>query len=168
MPLNNSWIDRIFGRLAIRYGAAFVRQWPDLDIDAVKADWADVLDGMPGEAIGYALSYLPDTPPNVSQFKALCNRAPRAEVKQLAAPPADPEGVKRAAKAMSAALEEAASRNGTPAQIVLRGILDRARNTGMNSGQKAFSRTCIKMLHPGDTMRDELARFGVAEPKEAA
>jgi hypothetical protein len=94
MPLNSSWVDRIFGRLAIRYGAAFVRQWPDLDIDAVKADWADVLDGMPGEAIGYALSYLPDTPPNASQFKALCNRRPDKAPPMLPAPKADPERVR--------------------------------------------------------------------------
>ena len=57
----------------------------------------------------------------------------------------------------------------TPAQEVIRGILDRAtQNGGMSPGQRDFCRTCIRMLHPGDPMRDELARFGVVEAKEAA
>ena len=62
MPAPASWIDHLFGRLSVRYGDAFRRQWPDADIDAVKADWANVLDGVAGDSIGYALRYLPETP----------------------------------------------------------------------------------------------------------
>jgi hypothetical protein len=64
MPLQASWVDNLFARLTVRYGAAFLRQWPDADLAVVKADWADVLDGCRGESIGYALRYLPNTPPN--------------------------------------------------------------------------------------------------------
>ena len=49
MALPSSWVDHLFARLTVRYGAAFLRQWPDTDLAVVKADWADVLDGVRGE-----------------------------------------------------------------------------------------------------------------------
>lgn len=77
MSLQSAWIDALFAKLAVRYGAAFMRQWPDADIEAVKADWADVLDGLSGVSIRYGLENLPaDKPPNALQFRAICNRRP--------------------------------------------------------------------------------------------
>lgn len=96
MPLPASWVDHLFAKLGVRYGAAFMRQWPDTDPDLVKADWAEVLDGVRGESISYALRYLPEKPPNAIQFRDICRRAPEPEVQRLAAPApkADPERVK--------------------------------------------------------------------------
>lgn len=102
MPLPASWVDHLFGRLALRYGAAFMRQWPDADAIAIKADWADVLDGTRGESIGYALRYLPMQPPNALQFREICRRAPEPQVALLTddRPPSDPERVRAAVEAM--------------------------------------------------------------------
>ena len=49
MALPSSCVDHLFARLTVRYGAAFLRQWPDTDLAVVKADWADVLDGVRGQ-----------------------------------------------------------------------------------------------------------------------
>ena len=91
MPLPDSLIDSLFARLQVRYGAAWVAMWNGIDIDAVKADWADELAGFasaPG-AIRHGLDHLPpDRPPNVAQFRALCRNRPDYAAPALAAPKA--------------------------------------------------------------------------------
>lgn len=80
MRLPDSWVDALFAKLAVRYGAAFMRQWPDADIAVLKADWAEVLGGFQNrpEAIRYGLEHLnPEKPPTAMQFRALCNAGPR-------------------------------------------------------------------------------------------
>lgn len=96
MPLPASRVDHLFAKLGVRYGAAFMRQWPDTDPDLVKADWAEVLDGVRGDSISYALRYLPVNPPNAIQFRDICRRAPVDSGPALPAPvpQADPERVK--------------------------------------------------------------------------
>ncbi len=95
MALKASWVERLFGRLTLRYGSAFLRQWPDADPALVKADWAEVLDGASGHSLSYALRYLPERPPNAIQFRDICRRAPAPDVAAIAAPVerADPERV---------------------------------------------------------------------------
>lgn len=97
MPLQTSWVDHLFAKLTVRYGAAFLRQWPDADPALVKADWAEVLDGVRGDSLSYTLRYLPAAPPNAIQFRDLCRRAPAPHQLQLPAPApsADPERVQR-------------------------------------------------------------------------
>ena len=96
MSLPKSWIDELFTRLHLRYGAAFLRQYDGLEVEDVKADWADFLDGFSGDDIRYALDYLPERfPPNAMEFRALCRKAPVAAVSALPAPAADPEMVAR-------------------------------------------------------------------------
>lgn len=91
-------IDAIFGKLAIRYGAAWLRQWDGVDISLVKADWMDELSGFASnlEPLRYALRNLPERCPNVAQFRALANACPPPEFKQLPAPVANPEQVANA------------------------------------------------------------------------
>ena len=98
MPLPSSWINNLFGRLALRYGTRFEAQYAGLDIGAVKADWADMLDGFRGNEIGYALKYLPvDKPPNAMQFRDICRRSPSPDLPKLPpGPPASPERVQEA------------------------------------------------------------------------
>ncbi len=93
MPLPSPWIDSLFARLAVRYGAAWLNLWNGLDIADVKADWAEELSGFAAapEAIKHALANLPsDRPPTVGQFRLLCINRPVAGASALPAPKADP------------------------------------------------------------------------------
>lgn len=107
MELPASWVDALFAKLSIRYGAVFARQYADLDIAAVKADWAKVL-GMFSfrpEAIAYALEYLPaDKAPNASQFRTLCMAAPMSVRARLPRPAQNPEKAREVVEAVKAAL----------------------------------------------------------------
>lgn len=84
-------IDAIFAKLAVRYGAVWLRQWDGLDMNLVKSDWGSELSGFDGnlEPLRYALRNLPERCPNVAQFRALANSCPLPEFKQLPAPKAD-------------------------------------------------------------------------------
>lgn len=124
MALSATWIEHLFGRLSVRYGAAFLRQWPDAEPAVVKADWAEVLDGVSGDSISYALRYLPNTPPNAMQFLSLCRSAPRPDVRALPAPSvkADPDRVKQ----LVGRLKEARD-SSSPAEACARYILALAK-----------------------------------------
>jgi hypothetical protein len=91
-PLPSEWIDSLFARLSVRYGAAWGRMYEGLELSAVKADWARELGAYAGnpDAIKYALDHLPsDWPPNVAQFKAICLNRPEPAPLQIAAPKPD-------------------------------------------------------------------------------
>ena len=90
------WVARIFARLSVRYGRAFLARWDGLAMELVHADWAEQLAGLDrrSHAIAYALAHLPiDKPPTVGEFKALCNACPDAPMPALPAPAADPARV---------------------------------------------------------------------------
>lgn len=94
--LPDVWVDRIFQRLTVRYGQAFLGRWAGVDMADVKADWADQLKRFANrpDCIKYALDNLPqDKAPNVGEFRALCNAAPEPEVLKLPEPKADPAKV---------------------------------------------------------------------------
>lgn len=106
MSLPLPWVDRIFEKLTLVYGQTFLARWRDVDLNAVKSDWAHELAGFAprdGEAsagsagaaaIAYALANLdPATPPTVLQFRALARRAPAPELPRLPEPKADPDRV---------------------------------------------------------------------------
>lgn len=97
MPMPLAWLDRIFEKLTVTYGSAFMDRWRDVDIAKVKTDWLDVLEGMEqhnGLMIGYALANLPEKPPTVIEFRNICRRAPIPEAPRLEGPKADPKRVK--------------------------------------------------------------------------
>lgn len=76
-----AWVDRLFGRLAVRYGSAWLRMWEGLDMAAVKADWAQQLAGMHlpehEHMLKYGVEHLPpERPPTAPQFRAICMLAP--------------------------------------------------------------------------------------------
>lgn len=94
MSLPTAWIDRIFDKLTLTYGQAFLRRWADIDLNAVKSDWAHELAGFEAhpKAIAWALQNLPpDSPPTVLAFKFLARRAPPDELPRLDAPRANPD-----------------------------------------------------------------------------
>lgn len=89
MALSQLWTKRIFARLLVRYGAAWLRMWDGVEMGAVEADWAQQLDGFEAhpDSIRYALENLPpDRPPTVDQFRALCRRAPEPRRQSLPPP----------------------------------------------------------------------------------
>jgi hypothetical protein len=114
MSLPDSWVSKIFDRMAVTYGVKWTRMWEGLDINAIRASWADELEGFKTwpEALHYGLRYLPtENPPNALQFRDLCRKAPKADpVPQLPSPPADP---RKAAEAKQKAAQLAANRNGS-------------------------------------------------------
>ena len=98
MPLPDAWIDRLFAKLTVRYGEAFMRQYHDMDIELVKADWAEVLDGFQylDGSIMYALRYLPsERPPSALQFRDICRRAPDIPKPALTAPAPSRDDISR-------------------------------------------------------------------------
>lgn len=104
--LPETWIESLFARLAVRYGAAWARQWAGLDPEAIKLDWRRALAGFADwpEAIAHALEHLPtDRPPNAQQFRDLTRNAPRKPVPQLPAPESDPQRLSEAMHALAQA-----------------------------------------------------------------
>lgn len=96
MSLPTAWVDRVFDKLTLVYGQQFLRRWSDLDLNAVKSDWAHELSGFEHhpKAIAWALQNLPmDKPPTVLDFKFLARRAPPEDLPRLEAPKADPARV---------------------------------------------------------------------------
>lgn len=92
MSLPLQWVERIFDKLTLHYGQEFLGRWRDIDLNAVKSEWAHelaVFERAPN-AIAFALSNLPERAPNVANFKALCRQAPATEDVALPAPKADP------------------------------------------------------------------------------
>lgn len=86
MSIPLSWVDKIFTKLTLVYGHEFLNRWRDLDIDAVKADWAHELRGFKDQphAIAYALENLQfSKAPNVFEFREIARRAPPAGYKSL-------------------------------------------------------------------------------------
>jgi hypothetical protein len=75
--LESEVIDRLFGRLAVRYGVAWSNKWQGLDATLVKADWARELAGIPNWALAYALAHLPASyPPDAGEFANSARAAP--------------------------------------------------------------------------------------------
>lgn len=96
MSLPLPWVDRIFEKLTLVYGQPFLARWRDLDLDAVKHDWATELAGFErhSEAIAHALRNLPsDSAPTVLQFRDLARKAPAPDLPRLPEPKADPARV---------------------------------------------------------------------------
>ena len=94
--LPQSWIERIFARMLVRYGTAWTRAYEGIDAALLHEDWAYQLAGFESapELIKHALENLPpDRPPTSGQFKQACLNAPRAMPKLLEAPKARPEVV---------------------------------------------------------------------------
>lgn len=101
------WVDALFAKLAARYGAAWSRQYADVDPAAVKADWAETLAGLNADAIRGALAALPaDRPPNAGQFRRLCVEAmPGAERQVFRALPAPPTPIPPGVRERMAAIK---------------------------------------------------------------
>lgn len=100
--LPERWVQRIFATMRATYGAAFDRQWqcpagtdPADHVAAMLEHWGRELRAYqqnPG-AISYALENLPEHPPNLVEFKAMCRRRPETNVPRLEAPKVDKQRI---------------------------------------------------------------------------
>ena len=158
MPLPTSWVEHLFAKLAIRYGAAFLRQWPDADPTIVKADWAEVLEGFDGQSLAYGLRYLPATPPNALQFRDICRRSPVAEAPRLEGPEpvADPGRV----RAIVARLKDRPD-DMTPAQRCAVYIRQVAKARGGMTGAQRMQLAAIELVSASDAPMGEFASIPV-------
>ena len=105
--LPSQWVNRIFDKLALTYGRAWIAKWDGLDPDEVKADWARELAGFDAhpDSIRYALENLPaDWPPTVLGFRAIARRAPPPPLPRLEAPKANPDVAREAIRRCREAL----------------------------------------------------------------
>lgn len=147
--LPESWVDHLFGRLTVRYGAAFLRQWPETDLDLVKADWRTVLARLSGEAIAYGLENLPaDRAPNAMQFRALCNARPAADQLALPAPvqPADPSRLRSMLRQAQTISQQRKAMGETAWCIHRIDTIAASRGGKLSEAQKHVRECCVKVL----------------------
>lgn len=87
MPLMPAYVEMIHAKLLLTYGAAWKAAQGGITPEMARKHWAHELDGIGHEAITWALRNLPpNNPPNVLQFRALCNTRPAPVQKLLPAP----------------------------------------------------------------------------------
>lgn len=134
MSLPSAWIDRIFTRILVRYGAAWNAMWRGIPEDAVKADWAQQLHGLTDWALRHGLDNLPpDRPPTAMQFRAICAMA-RSDAPALPAPAVMPANPQRLAD-LRARLATVGRSGPGPREWIDR-LLERQRNgERLNHGQ---------------------------------
>lgn len=104
MSLPNSWVDKIFTKLSLVYGRAFLDRWTGLEMDAVKADWAHELAALERSphSITYALQNLSaDKPPTVVEFRKIAWSAPAADMPQIVYKKATPDKIAAALAGLS-------------------------------------------------------------------
>lgn len=115
MALSLESVDLIWAKLSVAYGHRFLSIWEGMPQETVKVDWAQQLDGIPNEAILWALQHLPSgRAPDVMDFRKICNQRPdpaqkalphvpraapvpdsvRAQIAKLKAPHEEPERVR--------------------------------------------------------------------------
>lgn len=147
--LSSSWVDALFARLGVRYGAAFVRQYADIDLEAVKADWGAELAGFRNQptAIAYALEHMPaDKPPNAAQFRALARMAPAPDLPRLAEPiAAMPEKVSTAIDGIADSWVQRKQEN--PARYCIDRIMAIVERRGgrMSTAQRQMIEACERV-----------------------
>jgi hypothetical protein len=102
--LPDSWVQRIWAGMRATYGAAFDRMWaappgadPVQHAQTTIAHWAKELGRFQSnpQALSYALDHLPPNPPNLIEFRALCNRRPDLPPPALDAPRPNPARVQQ-------------------------------------------------------------------------
>lgn len=91
MALADSLVDRIHTRLLVRYGGGWLRMWDGIPPEAVKADWAETLDGLSASQVQRGLENLPhEWPPTAGAFRELCIDTRPQPYVRLNPPKADP------------------------------------------------------------------------------
>lgn len=92
-------VERIFERMSATYMIEWSRKVGQTPIADLMTVWEHELSGFMQSreammAIAWALENLPESAPNVIQFRNLCRMAPSQETQRLDEPKADPERVR--------------------------------------------------------------------------
>jgi hypothetical protein len=156
--LPDAWVERIWTTMRGFYGAAFDRQWecpegidPVQHVADLKAVWGRELRGFQQNprAIAHGLDHLPERPPNLPEFAALCRRVPEPAQKALPAPKVDASFV----ASVLGAIKRPEAKDPKAWARALRD--DEARGVSLTIAQKAAWRTALSVE----------AGFGVEEPQ---
>jgi hypothetical protein len=83
LPSKFDFVDKVFARMRVRYGADWVRKFECVSHDELKADWGQVLENLPSSAIEYGLENLPNRVPIATDFRSLCRESLRYDAPQL-------------------------------------------------------------------------------------
>lgn len=163
MSLPAQWTDRIFDKLTMTYGQAFLRRWQDIDINAVKSDWAHELAGFAQHprSIAWALQNLPaDKPPTVLEFRAIARKAPAEDVPRIEPSPA---GLERIASEIArlTPTKEALKRGRVDHKAWAKAIIKNAAN-----GIHSKSSLPLKMAHAA--MAEKVRYTPVVDERKAA
>ncbi|MGZ8317568.1 MAG: hypothetical protein ACXWVD_00565 [Telluria sp.] len=72
--LPRAWIERLFEKMLLEYGAKFTNQWGGTDPQLLKRHWAQRLYGLTGEQLATGMEALAtrDWPPTLPEFVKLC------------------------------------------------------------------------------------------------
>lgn len=73
--LPEAWIDRLFERFSLMYGADWSAKWAGIPLEKVKASWAEDLAFASGEQVRKALAHCRTNnkfPPSCPEFAGLC------------------------------------------------------------------------------------------------
>jgi hypothetical protein len=75
-----SWVERLFSRMASLWGSRFADKWRDCDLDEVKSTWRLGLSDLADPALkrGVAALFNTPDPPDLPAFRRLC-QAPAPE-----------------------------------------------------------------------------------------
>lgn len=134
-------IDRLFERLNLTYGAQWARMWEGMPLNDVKSMWGYELQGFATrlDAIAWALENLPPKAPNAIEFKQLCRLAPLPPEKQLPAPKADPERMRK--------------------ELAKLGEIRKASTGSMGYDHKGWARAIITRHEAGEKLNPTTLRF---------
>lgn len=170
MSLPAAWAERIFEKLTLVYGRDFLSRWEGQELAAVMADWGHELAGFQAhpEAIRFALENLPEKPPTVLQFRAVCNRAPAPELPKLEAPAADPQ---RVAELISGVAKIKTRQGMTEAQWCAHRLREIAKTRRLTGAQRDMLKACEAKYTAADCMGEFTAVPGECLPasmREAA
>lgn len=173
MSLPLPWVDRIFQKLTLAYGREFVARWEavGLSIADVKTDWCEELAGFVAhpEAIAYALENLPDRPPTVGQFKAICRTAPLPEVKLLPAPKADPQRVAAELDKLRQLSSPAPSKQAGPdlrwAHRIVRRVIDYRQGLTNEKPPGVYAQRCAYEVLGASSIDEAAMKLGFLSPQ---
>jgi hypothetical protein len=154
-PHASSDVDSLMSFMLTRYGAAWDAKYAMNDPALVREDWARMLHGVANFRIRFALENLPaDFPPNVLQFRKLCDAAPPPPdlVRLPHRPPVNPGGLRRLAAMLGRIVEMQRKRNKRAWIDELRAIPEKDRSPAQLAALRA-----VEANPPPDEGVDALA-----------
>lgn len=172
--LPDTWVQRIWATMRANYGAAFDRMWaapqgvdPAQHAQTLMAHWGKELGRFMTnpQAISYALDHLPPNPPNLVEFKAICNRRPsKNEHLSLPSPPVSREGLAKVRNKLTSAFMTPVDRM-APIREIMQREMD--GDKGLTKFQREFWRKALRNELLARTGIDTAHHFDLLELRAA-